>query len=130
MNKEIEWLEDFSRDPEFRYYKYRKDLFDIRKPAGWVYLIQLGDTDHYKIGMTTNLDSRLKQLQSKCPIPLKIIFRWYGHDYRFFELAFHSRFAKKRVKGEWFRLTTEDITWLIFTTPPDTFDYEVHIGNN
>ena len=59
------------------------DLFNPDMPIGKVYIIQLGDTDIYKIGITTNLQNRLKQIQSKCPIPLKVIHWWEGHGCSF-----------------------------------------------
>lgn len=54
--------------------------FDPSLKPGYVYVIQLGDTDHFKIGMSVNPNRRLKQLQSKCPIPLKIIYVWHGRQ--------------------------------------------------
>lgn len=96
-------------------------------PGGFVYIIQLGETDHYKIGMSIDVDKRLKQLQSRCPIPLKIVYRWFGYDYRYFEKALHDQFRKKHVTGEWFRLTTEDIMNLIDFYPGNHY---IDIGKN
>lgn len=82
MNK-MQQIEYAYRGMEHQY-MLQKELYDIRKPDGYVYIIQLADTDIFKIGISIDPDRRLKQLQSRCPIPLKIIYSWLGHDYRFF----------------------------------------------
>lgn len=59
--------------------------------------------DVYKIGVTADLDQRLKSLQAACPVSLRVarFFEgWTVDD----ERALHARFAGSRLHGEWFRL--------------------------
>ena len=68
-----------------------------------VYFIQQGDTGPIKIGTTVLalLDSRLKQLQTSSPLPLRLLgVMEGGHN---LERRFHERFASHRMAGEWFR---------------------------
>lgn len=103
-------------EESLRAYKHQEKLY-LLKPGKHIYIIQLGDTDIYKIGFSKDPDKRIKQLQSKCPIPLKIIYTNFGHDYEFVEKYLHYQYREQRVKGEWFQLSTEDIvkitSWFI-----------------
>jgi hypothetical protein len=71
---------------------------------GYVYLLQLGDI--YKIGMSTKPRRRSRQIGA--PLIHKIAVA----DMEEAEAALHRRFKNKRVRGEWFRLTPEDVTWI------------------
>lgn len=77
-----------------------------------VYFIQAGEPDaqgfaHVKIGFTTDVEKRLRQLQTASPAPLKVVARVIGT--RAIEAFFHRMFAHRRVGGEWFRLRSDDI---------------------
>lgn len=117
MNKEIAWIKKFSKSAGHSFYRHELKLYDPNRPGGYLYVIQLGDTDHYKIGVSRDPVIRLNQLQTKCPIPLKILCLWFGHDYEFFEKALHFQFSHKRIKGEWFRLQPKDILQILQTYP-------------
>ncbi len=65
---------------------------------GWLYLIKNGEI--YKIGITKNLDSRMRQLK-----PDKIIAKLYCRDYVKLERELHNRYKKYRIpQTEYFRL--------------------------
>lgn len=81
-----------------------------------LYILQNGDTNQYKIGITNNLNRRLKQLQSGCPYDLKVIKIWTHYDRKViakYERVLHKFFTKCgcriRNNGEWFILTRPDI---------------------
>lgn len=64
-----------------------------------------------KVGITNNVGSRLKSLQTGCPFPLKIvhIFAIPDRDIaRGAEQAFHTVLKKHRMSGEWFDLSPKD----------------------
>ena len=62
--------------------------------------------NYYKIGKSIKPKSREKTLQSEVPsIQLIDVFKGYGK----LEKKLHSRFKDKRVRGEWFSLSTNDI---------------------
>lgn len=58
----------------------------------------------YKIGKTKNVEQRLKALKTGSP---HIYIVCFGRGIS--EGKLHQKFADKRVRGEWFRLTLSDI---------------------
>ena len=85
---------------------------------GYVYLINIKDTDKYKIGITKNLPKdRLKELQTGNPIDLEVIDFYQSYLYRKIETVIHRLFKHKKyiiedfknLKGEWFLLKNEDV---------------------
>lgn len=85
-----------------------------------VYLIQLGQTELYKIGVSKNSKKRVKQLQTGCPYILTLA---HVHEtvrpYKV-ETILHSGMSAKKysptflddfnlLEGEWFTLTPADV---------------------
>ena len=59
-----------------------------------------------KIGYTNNIESRLETVQTSCPYNVVVICVFpYQTEIaaREMEISLHRRFAKFRVRGEWFR---------------------------
>lgn len=90
-----------------------------RKPSQMLYIMQNGDTNQYKIGITKNLNARWHNLQTGCPGELKIIKVWTHTQRRFiqrYEKVLHNHFEKLgqrlRTNGEWFTLTQEQLNEL------------------
>lgn len=77
------------------------------KTEGWVYFIQCGE--YVKIGLSSNVESRLKALQSATPYPLKLLKKLPVPNMARAEARLHRHFASVRHKGEWFRLTEDDL---------------------
>lgn len=75
-------------------------------PSGYIYLMRNCRNGLIKIGFSSNPKFREKTLQSEEP-EIELIFKRKGSF--FDEDALHSRFASKRVRGEWFRLSLDDI---------------------
>jgi len=77
-----------------------------------LYLVEGGG--YHKIGMTSNLDERLKALRLAVPFELKLVafqpLTMQKH-LRPAELALHRRFETSRVRprSEWFCLTTDQV---------------------
>ena len=70
---------------------------------GWVYLIKNGDL--YKIGITENIDQRMKQLK-----PDKIISTLETYDFEAIEKKLHKRYKMVRLpQTEYFRLTKSQL---------------------
>lgn len=74
-----------------------------------IYFIQT-DSKLVKIGTTTNLAERIKQIQAMNPKKVRVKAVLNG-GYNT-EATIHNLFAKSRVRGEWFRLTDE-LKWFI-----------------
>jgi len=83
--------------------------YEIQQPnPGYVYFLR-ADNGLFKIGMTKELNKRIKQLGIQLPYELQLVHA-IGTDERcHVEEYFHLRFAQKRVRGEWFALTDSDI---------------------
>ncbi len=71
-----------------------------------VYFVQSAMGGPIKIGITSDLEARMKVLQMCCPFVLRVLHAVRGVD-RSFESALHKRFAHYRLHGEWFENTRE-----------------------
>ncbi|MDB5697933.1 MAG: nuclease family protein, partial [Alphaproteobacteria bacterium] len=58
-----------------------------------------------KIGVTTNLTSRIRSIRNSSPVPLELLAVIPGNN--FTEAGFHQRYASQRRHGEWFDDTPE-----------------------
>ncbi len=81
-----------------------------------VYFIQGGEPDAderalVKIGFTTDVDQRLRQLQTASPLPLKLIEITIGTQA--IEAFLHRVLHRHHVRGEWFRLHPDDISYAL-----------------
>ena len=52
-----------------------------RKPLQIMYILQNGNTNQYKIGITNDLNRRLAELQTGCPNEIKVV-KLYTHYQR------------------------------------------------
>lgn len=82
----------------------------------FLYIIRAEETNFHKIGITTNIERRLKALQHATPLSLTLF--WYSlactHERaRSIEREVHEMFADRRPSNkyqrEWFGLGTEDV---------------------
>lgn len=76
---------------------------------GYIYFAKCGN--YIKIGLTSNsVKSRINGLQVGSPEPVLLLHSIKSSDIRSLEGFYHKKFKNKRVQGEWFRLSEEDIT--------------------
>lgn len=73
---------------------------------GYIYLVRDKITNYHKIGYSVEPKVRETTLQSQKP-DLEMIWTKKGINYD--ETILHRKFKSKRVRGEWFDLTKEDI---------------------
>ena len=73
----------------------------------YVYVIKC--QDYYKIGKANNVDSRLRDLQVSNPYDLELIKTFEVDDGFRFEKFLHKTFKNKHSRGEWFKLSREDL---------------------
>ena len=71
-----------------------------------IYFIQCGDNGPIKIGYTNNdVQTRMNQLQTGCPNKFRLL--WVYTDNYYTESQIHEMFTHERIRGEWFRPSTE-----------------------
>lgn len=76
-------------------------------PLGHVYMQRHGSD--YKIGFTKSLSRRGRQIQLELPQETELVHSILTDDPAGVEAYWHKRFAVKRTRGEWFRLTKSDV---------------------
>ena len=75
---------------------------------GYVYLMKSGR--YYKIGKSDCVEKRHYELGTKLPEELKIIHKIKTDDPYGIEAYWHKRFEDNRKGGEWFDLSSSDVT--------------------
>ena len=66
----------------------------------------------YKIGLTNDIERRLRDMQTGCPYTLFAFRAYYVLNPVAVEAMLHSFFHKKRLRGEWFNLNEMDIKYI------------------
>jgi hypothetical protein len=75
--------------------------------AGMVYMLKHDNA--YKIGKSIDPTRRYKEIRTQMPHSMEEIHTIATDDPSGIEAYWHNRFKDKRLKGEWFKLSTEDI---------------------
>lgn len=65
-----------------------------------IYLVQAGEGGPVKIGVSTDVPSRIRSLQTGIPQPLILLATFPGCRSK--ERRLHERLARYRIRGEWF----------------------------
>ncbi len=74
---------------------------------GFVYLVKSGK--FFKIGCSNSTGRRSYEISLQLPEPLTVVHEIPTDDPYGIERYWHERFADKRVKGEWFQLSPQDV---------------------
>lgn len=82
-------------------------------PPNFVYLITAEQyVGIYKIGLTNDVTRRLNDMQTGSPYTLYAIRSYQVENAVAVEAMLHAFFHKKRIRGEWFNLTAQDIQYI------------------
>lgn len=83
-----------------------------KKPAqrGYIYLLRAVVPDnYYKIGLSIDPVKRIESMGVLLPFPIKPLHQFpTNHRFRA-EKQLHDKYANKRVNGEWFALSEQDV---------------------
>lgn len=79
--------------------------------VGYIYLLS-SDNGKYKIGKTTDVERRLNEHLRIHPLKLNVLHVVKVREYSKCERYLLNHFSNKRLQGEWFDLTKDDISWI------------------
>lgn len=77
------------------------------KSPAFVYLFHNGG--RHKIGRSIDVERRAKEIDAHVPATLEIVHTIETDDPVGVEAYWQNRFERKRIKGEWFKLTAADV---------------------
>lgn len=89
---------------------YQQKQIERRSKAGYIYLFESYD-GFYKIGQAKNPSMRIKEITM--PYRPKLIHKMPVSDMDWAEKYLHNKFAHRRVDGEWFNLSSQDVFWIM-----------------
>jgi len=77
-----------------------------------LYLINITDSNLFKIGITNNLNNRLSGLQTANPMKLNVYKHYECGVANYHESVLHKKYEKNNVQGEWFNLHPYDLKYI------------------
>ena len=85
------------------------------KKKGCVYFFRHVGLSPVKIGFSTNESplSRFEQFQTYAPYGTELIGFFITEEAKQIETKLHQKYAAKRLKGEWFEISIEDVNYEI-----------------
>lgn len=82
-----------------------------QRKSNYVYLIG-APNGLVKIGITNNVQKRFKDINATSPVELYLVSSFSSSNAAKIEKELHLKFEGKRVKGEWFNIGQDDISWI------------------
>ena len=87
-----------------------REQMSEKSTSGYVYVFE-AENRLYKIGKSFDPNQRVARFNS-LPVAVTLIHQIESTDAGWLERKLHRQFAAKRVRGEWFALTAEDVAEL------------------
>lgn len=75
-----------------------------RFPNGYIYILNIENTDYYKFGVSQNPSRRIRDLSNATPFILNLIFSCSFLNVYNIESRIHKRIKDFYVKSEWFKM--------------------------
>ena len=82
---------------------------ELTQISSCVYILKTG-RNLYKIGKSRDLHKRLASYHTHLPILFRVVRQYPAANMDDLEAGLHIVFQHKRVKGEWFQLTNDDLS--------------------
>lgn len=73
----------------------------------YIYLIEC--QGYYKIGVATDVGNRVSQMATGNPFEMSVVSVYEFGNADVVEKSIHQRFSEKRLRGEWFLLSAEEV---------------------
>lgn len=104
----------------------RPEMKSKKWSEGYLYILDYGDGEQYKIGITTGDPiKRLNQITSKSgmllpnPIEAKLVISLYMDTNPYYlEQLLHMQLVDNHVAGEWFKLAFRDLIYIVSQIQP------------
>ena len=103
-----EWIEILLSNYKNPYEKPPEIIKQNQICEGFVYVLR-AENDVYKIGKAKDLDNRIYTFEVKLPIKVELYCSCKVENYSQLEKELHIKYAEKRINGEWFSLTEQDL---------------------
>jgi predicted GIY-YIG superfamily endonuclease len=84
-------------------------IIESGKKQEGVYIISIKGSGLFKIGLTKNIEKRLKQLQTGNPFEYFLVEFFRSSKYKELERTLHKKYRKKKFKNEWCLLTSDEL---------------------
>jgi len=82
------------------------------RPDGYIYILKMIGFDIYKIGVSSNPERRIKDIDNLNPFGIEVIsINFFKNAYEM-EECIHDSFCKNIFRKEWFKIHPEDIVIL------------------
>jgi len=101
---------------------YNDQVAQLRKAAGYkgrnpgyIYLMS-SSVGSYKLGRATNVETRLKGHMRDYPVQIRVMHTIKVSDAVAAESVLLKAFKDKRLQGEWFELSDDDVRWVLSLT--------------
>lgn len=98
----------FDVGDSYREQNFSDEENDKQHKEGYVYL--MAGNGYCKIGKSKDVQARHRQLGIKMPFPIQVEHYIQCADMHSVEEYWHHLFREKRLEGEWFNLTEDDIS--------------------
>lgn len=87
--------------------------FKQKNKDGYVYLIKAKDYNFYKIGFSTNVKRRLRDINASNPFEIEIIEIYKGLTAYDLEQSIHLKYNKDRIKNEWYKFNANQVNEIV-----------------
>lgn len=96
----------------------------------YLYIIQEGDNLNYKIGRSYQVENRLKSLQTSNASKLILVDKYQCKDCRTLEKRVHNHLKDKKLNGEWFCLSVDELNYVIETIVKLLNEIDMKVNTN